>query len=114
MSDVSVGEALSSSAPLVLIEAPAGCGKTYQGSTFVSDLCKRSGTRCLVLTHTHAARSVFVSRIASRQADVRTIDSLIFEIATIYAAGLGLPPDPGTWGRQQQNGYSKTCATDSA
>lgn len=110
MSDQSVGAALRSPHPLVLVEAPAGCGKTYQGSTFVSDLCTHQEARCLVLTHTHAARSVFLNRIASNRADVRTIDSLIVEIATAYAGGLGLPPDPVTWVRQQPDGYSLLAA----
>ena len=34
MSDKDVAALLDSSEPLVVIEAPAGCGKTYQGANY--------------------------------------------------------------------------------
>ena len=40
MSDGSVHAALRSEHPLVLVEAPAGCGKTYQGAEYARELVK--------------------------------------------------------------------------
>jgi hypothetical protein len=37
MSDNSVPRALRSSAGFVLVEAPGGCGKTFQGAAYASD-----------------------------------------------------------------------------
>jgi DNA helicase-2/ATP-dependent DNA helicase PcrA len=60
VSDDSVRSALRSTAALVVIEAPGGCGKTHQGSEFTRDMAAlvKPG-RLLILTHTHAACSVF-------------------------------------------------------
>ena len=56
MSDGSVHAALRSEHPLVLVEAPAGCGKTFQGAEFARDLVKGGARgRPLILNHTHAA-----------------------------------------------------------
>ena len=62
MSDASVANALRSNARLVVIEAPAGCGKTYQGAEYARDVAPLIGRgRLLILTHTHAACDVFAS-----------------------------------------------------
>ena len=37
MSDGSVRAALRSDAPLVVVEAPAGCGKTHQGADYARE-----------------------------------------------------------------------------
>lgn len=112
MSDASVHTALRSDAPLVVVEAPAGCGKTHQGAEYAKDLGLASSPgRPLILTHTHAARSVFAGRtVGSSRVDVRTIDSLVVQIAAAYHRGLGLPPDPVVWVRQRDNGYRELAA----
>jgi UvrD-like helicase family protein len=108
VSDQSVHDALRSDAPLVVIEAPGGCGKTHQGATYARDIAQLGGDgRLLILTHTHAACSVFDSRtrgVASR-VEIRTIDSIIAQLASAYHAGLGLPADAAVWARQNADGY---------
>jgi AAA domain/UvrD-like helicase C-terminal domain len=104
MSDASVHEALRSEARLVVVEAPAGCGKTYQGAKYTQEIgtqIKRG--RVLILTHTHAAREVFHSRTSGcrSRVEIRTIDSLLTEIASAYHKALGLPADVGLWAIQE-------------
>lgn len=109
MSDDDVRAALRSEASLVAVEAPAGCGKTYQGADYARDAMAVTSGRVLILTHTHAACSVFAERttgVGSR-VEIRTIDSIISAIATRYHAGLGLPPDPASWARQRKNGHAE-------
>jgi hypothetical protein len=111
MSDQSVHEALRSDAPLVVIEAPAGCGKTYQGAEYAREtLAARQ--RPLILTHTHAACAVFAERTkgAGHGIEIRTIDSVIAGIASAYHAGLGLPPDIGAWVREVEDGHAKVAS----
>jgi len=100
LSDSRVAALLRSDSPLVLIEAPAGCGKTYQGATYASEASTTIGNgRVLILTHTHAACGVFVTRTSGNRSRVcvRTIDGLIGEIAAVYHKALDLPPDPPLW-----------------
>lgn len=112
MSDASVAAALRSTAPLVVIEAPAGTGKTYQGAQYASEA---SGTlargRILILTHTHAACDVFSARteMASRRVEICTIDGLIGQIAGAYHLSLGLPSDVGAWARGRKDGYAEVA-----
>lgn len=110
MSDASVRAALRSDAPLVVVEAPAGCGKTHQGAEYARDIAMAGGSsRLLILTHTHAACSVFADRtkeVGSR-VEIRTIDSVIAQIASAYHAGLDLPADTATWIRQRDGGYAE-------
>lgn len=90
MSDASVRTALRSDARLVVIEAPAGCGKTYQGADYVGDLAASApADRTLIVTHTHAACSVVAERTCglSSRVQIRTIDSVIGEVASAYHAG---------------------------
>ncbi|HUB48658.1 MAG TPA: AAA family ATPase [Acetobacteraceae bacterium] len=107
MSDESVHTALRSDAPLVLVEAPAGCGKTHQGADYARDVAVDRSNRLLILTHTHAACSVFAERTrgSGSRVEIRTIDSLIAHIATAYHLGLGLPADVPTWARRTRDGY---------
>ena len=110
MSDESVSAAIRSDARLVVVEAPAGCGKTYQGADYASALSAAPGAqRTLILTHTHAACSVFAGRTgrASSRVEIATIDSLIASIAGAYHAGLGLPADTAAWVRQRKDGYGE-------
>jgi DNA helicase-2/ATP-dependent DNA helicase PcrA len=62
VSDASVRQALRSDARLVVVEAPAGCGKTHQGADYVGEVAGNNRERVLILTHTHAACSVFAKR----------------------------------------------------
>lgn len=102
MSDGSVHAALRSEHPLVLVEAPAGCGKTFQGADFARDLVKSAALgRPLILTHTHAACSVFAERTSGHRnvIDIKTIDSVIGRIAAAYHKGLGISADTSAWVR---------------
>lgn len=113
MSDASVAAALRSSARLVVVEAPAGCGKTFQGAQYAVDIAEGIDRgRVLILTHTHAACDVFASRTqkAKSRVDIRTIDSLIGQIAGAYHAALDLPADTAAWARCRKNGYEQLAA----
>ncbi len=110
MSDESVRAAIRSDAPLVVVEAPAGCGKTHQGADYANALSGAGGgERMLILTHTHAACSVFAGRTkgAGSRIEIATIDSLIAGIAEAYQAGLGLPADVSAWVRSRKDGYGE-------
>lgn len=110
MSDASVAEALRSDARLVVVEAPGGCGKTYQGASYACDVAPAMGSgRLLILTHTNAACDVFASRTRglSRRIEIRTIDGLIGEIAAAYRGPLALPQDVGAWARREPRGYDR-------
>lgn len=101
-------DALLSSKSLVVVEAPAGCGKTFAGAECAHDfVSKLSRGRILVLTHTHAAADVFARRVKSnlQRVEVRTIDSFIHEIASTYHQVLGLPVDIAAWARANDDGY---------
>lgn len=101
MSDASVAEALRSNAHRVVVEAPAGTGKTHQAADYARqaavDLCK--GQRVLILAHTHAACDVFSSRTADLgdRLKIGTIDSLVAMIAKVYHRALDLPADVHAW-----------------
>lgn len=113
MSDASVAAALRSPARLVVVEAPAGCGKTFQGAQYARDVAGSVGAaRVLILTHTHAACDVFASRTrgGDGSVDTRTIDSLIGQIAAVYHPSLGLPADTGAWARSRKDGYNELAA----
>ena len=117
MSDESVRSALRSDAALVAVEAPAGCGKTHQGAAYASDIASADDScRPLILTHTHAACSVFAERTRQTRArvEIRTIDSLIGQIAAAYHVGLGLPPDIAAWVRGRKNGHARLASTVAA
>jgi hypothetical protein len=104
--------ALRSSHRLVVVEAPAGCGKTYQAAGYAAEAAHNlSRGRVLIVAHTHAAVDVFVSRTPGLRdrVDVRTIDSVIVSIAAAYHRLLQLPPDPGRWAQSEKNGYAKVA-----
>ena len=107
MSDDSVRGALRSDSLLVLVEAPAGCGKTHQGSDYAREMATKNCARLLILTHTHAACSTFSDRTKGigPRIEIRTIDSVIGQIASVYYAGLGLPRDVAGWVRQRKKGH---------
>lgn len=113
MSDSSVANALRSGARLVVVEAPAGCGKTYQGSNYAKDAAEGlSHARVLILAHTHAACDVFADRTRGcvGRVEISTIDSLICGIANAYHSSLGLPADCGAWARKERDGYRNLAA----
>jgi DNA helicase-2/ATP-dependent DNA helicase PcrA len=107
--DEAVREALRSDAPLVVVEAPAGCGKTHQGADYAREVAEEKSGRILVLTHTHAACTMFADRTigVGPRLEIRTIDSVIGQIAAAYHPGLGISADPALWIRQQENGHAK-------
>ena len=111
VSDKSVMALLDSDTPLVVIEAPAGCGKTYQGAGYAARAASRlENGRVLILTHTHAACAAFATatRGVHSKVEIRTIDSLIVQIASAYHKSLGLPSNVSAWARQQaEGGYNK-------
>ncbi|MEM8811453.1 MAG: UvrD-helicase domain-containing protein [Pseudomonadota bacterium] len=113
MPDQSVFDLLRSNEPLVVIEAPAGCGKTYQGAQYAHDIAPTLGNgRMLILTHTNAACDVFGERtrdISRNSVEIRTIDALICQIAAAYHEVLDLPPDPTVWA-YTHNGFSEVAA----
>jgi hypothetical protein len=108
VSDERVRDALRSGALLVAVEAPAGCGKTYQGADYAGEVAASGKSRLLILTHTHAACSVFAEHTGAGRSrvEIRTIDSLIGQIAAAYHAGLGLPNDVASWARCNKDGYA--------
>lgn len=117
MSDASVHHALRSDAKLVVVEAPGGCGKTYQGAVYARDVADNIHPgRLLILTHTHAACSVFHSRTRDlgSHVEIRTIDSLVSELTDAYHQGLGLLPDTAAWARREKDGYDKLAVKAAA
>ena len=85
---------LHSEAPLVVVEAAAGCGKTSTAAKFAKEMSVRlEGQRVLLLSHTHAACGEFQRRCtgAHLKIDVETCDSFALKVASPYAAALGLP-----------------------
>lgn len=112
MNDDEVAALLDSNEPLVVIEAPAGCGKTYQGANYAHRQAARMDRgRILILTHTHAACGVFAkaTRTDAAKVEIKTIDSLITQIAGVYHRSLDLPPDPSIWARRQNGGFEEVA-----
>lgn len=111
MSDQSVFDLLRSNQQLVVIEAPAGCGKTFQGASYAFDIAPTLGQgRMLILTHTNAACDVFSERtkgLTGSKIEVKTIDALIFQIAAAYHRSLELPSDPTLWAYANHDGFAK-------
>jgi Rad3-related DNA helicase len=77
---MSIEDSLLSAAPFVLVEAPAGCGKTHVACDYARTIAPGlpEGRRVLVLAHTNAAVEEFISRTRDfkRQISVSTFDSL--------------------------------------
>lgn len=112
MTDASVAAALRSDARQVVIEAPAGCGKTYQAAEYAREAASAltHGQKVLILTHTHAACSVFAARTAGvgSRVQIGTIDSLITQIGAAYSRALELPNDVAAWAYAQgESGFDQ-------
>lgn len=110
MTDDEIATLLRSENPVVLIEAPAGCGKTYQAAEYAAHAATTIGkTRVLVLTHTHAACSVVAERTHAirNNMEIRTLDGFIHEIASAYRIALNLPEDIAKWVRAEREGHAK-------
>lgn len=89
-----VDEKLHSDAPVVVIEAAAGCGKTWTAAKLAREASDRLGSgRVLLLSHTHAACGEFQKRCHGQhlKVDVETCDSFCLKIVAPYAHALGLP-----------------------
>jgi hypothetical protein len=113
VTDERVAAILRSQNKLVVIEAPAGCGKTHQGAAYAKYAASAIGTgRVLILTHTHAARSVFAEKTKdfAQRVDIRTIDGFLMQIASTYHKVLGLPADVAVWAREIDNGFDTVAA----
>lgn len=79
--------------PLLLIEAPAGYGKTHEAVFAAQRIAPMlpDGRKVLFLTHTNAARETFNRRLRGGAAVMKTIHSLAAELVELYAVALGLP-----------------------
>lgn len=86
--------ALVSDLGLVTVEAPAGCGKTYQAADLALRLTHqlRPGQEILLLTHTNAAVRELQHKAARRRRRVHaaTLDAFALQLAAPYATNLGL------------------------
>lgn len=102
MTEGELMDLLLSDEPQVTIEAPAGCGKTYQAASAAIQVSKTlgRGQEVLLLAHTNGAVQEFRDRVAAAKARVRsvTLDSFALELIRPYADALGLdsPIRPGT------------------
>jgi hypothetical protein len=90
-----VRAALRSGQRNVLVEAPAGCGKTFEAALLATDLAASlpAGREILLLAHTNAAVQEFGRRTqAVRQAvRISTIDAFCLQLLEGYAGALALP-----------------------
>lgn len=90
-----VREALRSAAPLVVVDAPAGCGKTFEAVGCAIELAAglRDFQEVLVLAHTNAAVSEFKRRAHRAEARIHatTLDAFALGLVAPYAAALDLP-----------------------
>lgn len=79
---------------VVVVEAAAGCGKTFEAVSGTAALAAQleDGQEVLLLTHTNSARRVFEGRLAAARtrATMQTLDSLAFEVVKRYAPHLEL------------------------
>ncbi|GLK78105.1 hypothetical protein GCM10008171_33590 [Methylopila jiangsuensis] len=85
---------LHSDAPLVVVEAAAGCGKTWTAAKFAKEMSARlDHQRVLLLSHTHGACGEFHRRCVGPglRIDVETCDSFALKVVGPYAAALSLP-----------------------
>src|SRR4051812_38290715 len=79
--------------PVLLVEAPAGYGKTHEAVEAAKAIAPTLGVgqSVLFLTHTNGARDTFNQRLRGGAAVMKTIHSLATELVELYSAPLGLP-----------------------
>ena len=89
----SVRALLRCDAPIVLVEAPAGCGKTHEAAKLALDVAPtlERGRHILLLAHTNAAKEEFARRTKGSGVVVSTIDSFATHLLSHYTSALGLP-----------------------
>jgi hypothetical protein len=113
MKDEDVAKLLRSDEPLVVVEAPGGCGKTFQGSSYARDVVATLPRgRVLVVAHTHAACGEFRKRTrdVGSKVEIKTVASLATEMVSIYHKALGLPPDAERWAWKNNGaGFNKVA-----
>ena len=87
-----VADRIAGPEPTLLIEAPAGHGKTYQAVAAARRLSEglERGQSVLLLSHTNAAANEFSGRPGSSQTVVQTFDSLACGLVERYASHLGI------------------------
>jgi hypothetical protein len=89
-----IDEKLHSVAPIVMIEAAGGCGKTTRAAKYAREAAKLlSSGKVLLLSHTHAACGEFQRKCATRgtKIDVETCDGFCLKVIAGYARPLALP-----------------------
>ncbi len=89
-----VDDKLHSGAPVVVIEAPGGCGKTTKAAKFALEAAEHLELgKVLLLSHTHAACGEFQRKCAGHRGtvDVETFDSLCLKAIATYTRPLNLP-----------------------
>lgn len=90
-----VRKKLRSRAPIILIEAPAGFGKTYESVAAARDLSGslEDGQKILLLAHTNTAIRTFRTRLTDlgTKCEAMTLDSFALGNVAPYAKELGLP-----------------------
>src|SRR5689334_5027111 len=108
---MSLLDKLHSDAPCVIVEAPAGCGKTWTAAKYAREASDRLQTgRVLLLSHTHAACGEFQKRCGGRESkvDIETCDSFCHKVIAPYAGALGLPSPIAAHLGRQSNGIPFT------
>lgn len=107
-------KALISDESLVIVEAPAGCGKTHIASNYAAWLVStKPRNHVLILTHTHAACDVFRTRTKAvgGSVTISTFDGFISQICAAYHQSLTLPKDVSKWARETAGGFEELgCA----
>lgn len=84
---------IDSDTACVVVEAPAGHGKTHEAVRAAASAATSldGDQRVLFLTHTNAARDTFNRRVGRAAADMRTIHAFAASIVKTYASPLSLP-----------------------
>lgn len=89
-----IDDTLHSDAPVVAVEAAAGCGKTWTAAKFAREASERLPTgKVLLLSHTHAACGEFQKRClgTGSKISVETCDSFSLRVVEPYVGALDLP-----------------------
>lgn len=104
-----VDEKLHSAAPVVMIEAAGGCGKTTKAAKYAGEAAERlTYGKVLLLSHTHAACGEFQRKCAAlgSKIDVETCDSFCLKTAGSYARPLNIPSPIESHLGKQEDGIS--------